>query len=122
MPPTRPPVLVFNNNSCLRGTWIAPWVKCLTLDFGSGHDLTVREFESRIGLCAGSVEAAWDSFSLCLSLSLSLSLFLSLSLKLPLPVLRFSPFECPGDRDLLTGEGERAHPGSPDKNKSLPIA
>ena len=37
--------------------------------FGSGHDLTVREFNSHIGLCAESVEPAWDSFSLSLSLS-----------------------------------------------------
>ena len=29
----------------LRGTWVAQLVKHLTLDFGSGHDLTVREFE-----------------------------------------------------------------------------
>ena len=25
----------------LRGTWVAQLVKCLTLDFGSGHDLRV---------------------------------------------------------------------------------
>ena len=30
----------------------------LTLDLGSGHDLLV------IGLCADSVEAAWDALSL----------------------------------------------------------
>ena len=24
-----------------RGTWVAPSVECLTLDFGSGHDLRV---------------------------------------------------------------------------------
>ena len=44
-------------------------VKCLTLDFGSGHDLRVCEFKPRIGLCAGSAEPAWDSFFLSLSLS-----------------------------------------------------
>ena len=41
-----------------------------TLDLGSGRDLTVREFKPRIGLCAGSVEPAWDSLSPSLSLSL----------------------------------------------------
>ena len=45
-------------------------VKHLTLGFGSGHDLTVRKFESCVGLC--NAEHAWDS----LSLSLLLSLFL----------------------------------------------
>ena len=33
------------------------------LDFGSGHDLAVREFEPRIGLRADSAEPAWDSLS-----------------------------------------------------------
>ena len=56
----------------------------LTLDFGSGHDLTVHGFKPRTVLGAGSAEPAWDSLSLslflsappplvCLSLSLSLS-------------------------------------------------
>ena len=36
----------------------------LTLDFGSGHDLTVRELEPHIRSCADSVEPAWDSLSL----------------------------------------------------------
>ena len=44
-------------------------VKRLTLGFGSGHDLTVCGFEPRVGLCAGSVEPAWDSLSPPLSLS-----------------------------------------------------
>ena len=56
-----------------------------TLDFGSGHDLTVRGFQPRPGLCADSSEPASDSLSLPLSLFLphlcSLSLSLSLSLK-----------------------------------------
>ena len=55
-------------------------------DFGSGHDLVVREFELHVGLCADSqsLETASDSVSpslsgpspleLCLCLSLSLSL------------------------------------------------
>ena len=43
---------------------MAQSVECLTLDFGSGHDLIVCEFES----CADSVEPAWDSHSPSLSL------------------------------------------------------
>ena len=42
---------------------MAQSVKHPTLDFGSGHGLTVREFEPHIGLLSDSVEAAWDSFS-----------------------------------------------------------
>ena len=53
----------------------------LTLDFGSGHDLVVRGFKPRVGLCIGSSEPAWDSLSLSLLLSSSLSLSLSLKLK-----------------------------------------
>ena len=46
---------------------MAQSVKRLTLDFGSGHDLTVCEFKPQVKLCADSVESAH-------SLSLSLSL------------------------------------------------
>ena len=45
-------------------------VKHLTLGFGSGHDLTVSEVEPHIGLCADSMEPAWD-FSLPVSPSVS---------------------------------------------------
>ena len=41
-----------------RGTWVAQLVKCPTLDVGSGHDLTVHEFNPHIGPCADSVEPA----------------------------------------------------------------
>ena len=67
---------------------MAQLAKRLTLDFGSGHDFAVREFEPHIGLWADIQEPAWYSLSplsapspliLILSLSLSLSL-LSLSL------------------------------------------
>ena len=34
-----------------------------TLDFGSGHDFMVCEFEPCIGLHTDSVQAAWDSLS-----------------------------------------------------------
>ena len=54
-------------------------VKGLTLDFGSGHDLTVCEFKAHLGLCADNAEPAWDSLSLPLSLPLPCSLCLSLS-------------------------------------------
>ena len=53
----------------VRDTLVAQSVKRLTLDFCSGHDLTVRGFEPHIELCADSTEPAWDSFSLSLSLS-----------------------------------------------------
>ena len=56
------------------GTWVAQSVKRQTLDFRSGHDLKDCEFKPHVGLCAVSVEPAWDSLSLLLSLSLSLSL------------------------------------------------
>ena len=38
-------------------------------DFGSGHDLTVCEFEPHIGLCADSLEPG-TCFGFCASLSL----------------------------------------------------
>ena len=64
-----------------RGTWVAQSVKRPTLDFGSGHDLTVCEFKPRIGLCTHSEEPALDPLSpslcpspACILLSLSLSL------------------------------------------------
>ena len=46
---------------------MAQSVKCLTLAFRSGHDLTVCELQPHVGLCADSAEPAWDS--LCPSLS-----------------------------------------------------
>ena len=60
-----------------------------TLDFGSGHDLAVREFEPRVGVCAESWEPG-ARFGFCVSLSLcpsrahALSVCLSLSLPLSL--------------------------------------
>ena len=63
-----------NNNTALSGAWVALWVEHLTLDFGSRHDLTVYEFEPRVGLCADSAEPAWDPLPLPLPCSLSLSL------------------------------------------------
>ena len=42
---------------------MAQLVMCPTLDLVSGHDLMVCEFEPHMGLCAESVEPAWDSLS-----------------------------------------------------------
>ena len=41
-------------------------------DFSSGHDLTVGEFEPRVGLCADSWEPG-ARFGFCVSFSLCLS-------------------------------------------------
>ena len=49
------------------GTWVTQSVKSPTLDFGSGHDLTVHGFELHIGLCADNPEPVWGSFSSSLS-------------------------------------------------------
>ena len=43
------------------GIWVAQLVKHPTHDFGSGHDLTVPEFEPCIRLCADSAEPASGS-------------------------------------------------------------
>ena len=43
---------------------MAQSVKRPTLGFGSGHDLTVHEFKSHVGLCIDSAEPVWDSVSL----------------------------------------------------------
>ena len=58
------------------GAWGAQSVKYLTLDLSSGHDLTVGDIQPHIGLCADSVEPAWDSLSPSL-FAPPLSLFLS---------------------------------------------
>ena len=46
------------------GAWVAQLVKCVTLDFGSGHDLAVRGFKPCVGLFTDSTEPAWDFLSL----------------------------------------------------------
>ena len=65
-----------------RGTRVAKSIKLSTVDFYSGHDLTVGEFELHMGLCTDSVKPAWDSLSPSLSLCPSHVLSLSLSLKI----------------------------------------
>ena len=63
---------------------MAQSVKCLTLDYGSCHDLMVCRIEPHIGLCADSEESAWDSLSPSFSAPplCTCSLALSLSLKI----------------------------------------
>ena len=65
---------------------MAQSVECLTLDFGLGHDLTVRVFEPCVGLCDDSAESAWDSLSPSLSAPplLVLPFFLSQNKKINL--------------------------------------
>ena len=63
-----------------RGTWVAQLVKRLALDLSSGHDLMVREFQPRLGLCADSSEPG-ARFGFCASISLCPSHALSLSHK-----------------------------------------
>ena len=50
-----------------------------TLGFGSGHDLTVCEFEPCVSLHADSAEPAWDSLSHPLSARPPPALSVSLS-------------------------------------------
>ena len=54
------------------GTWVTQSVKHVTLDFSSGHDLTISEIKPYFGLCTNSAKPAWDSLSLSLSISLPL--------------------------------------------------
>ena len=65
------------------GAWVAQSVECLTS--ARGHDLTVPEFQPRVGLCADSSEPGacfgfYVSLSVCPSPACSLALSLSLSL------------------------------------------
>ena len=55
-------------------TRVAQSVKHPTLDFYSGHDLTVCGVKPSITLCVDSMEPAWDSLPLSLSAPLLLSL------------------------------------------------
>ena len=56
------------------GSWLAQLVKHLTLDRGSGPDLTVQGFRPCIGLRVDSTEHAWDPLSLPLPSSPAFSL------------------------------------------------
>ena len=60
---------------------LAQSVGRLAFDFGSAYDLTIRDIKPCIGLCADSVEPAWDSPSLSLSPPHSHTLFLRIKKK-----------------------------------------
>ena len=62
------------------GAWVAQSVEHPTLDFGSGHDLTVLVFEPGVRLSADGMEPAWTSLTPSLSAPPLLVLCLSLSL------------------------------------------
>ena len=62
--------------------WMAQSVKHLTLDFGSGRDLTAHEFEPHVGLCADCVKLSCGPLSPSLSLLPPCLCSLSLSLKI----------------------------------------
>ena len=53
----------FTEEHDFRGVRVAQPVKCPSLDFSSGHELTVCEFEHHVRLCADREEPAWDPFS-----------------------------------------------------------
>ena len=56
---------------------MAQLVEHPTLGFSSGHDFMVHEVEPHVGLCADSMEPAWDSLSPSLSDPLPLAHSLS---------------------------------------------
>ena len=60
--------------------WVAQSVECLTLGFGSGHDLTVHGFEPPHQALCGSTEPAWNSLSPSLSIPPPLMCTLTLHL------------------------------------------
>ena len=61
-----------------KGAWVAQAGECLTLGFGSGHDLMVHAFKPLIGLHADSTDHSWDSLSPSFSAPPWLALALSL--------------------------------------------
>ena len=70
-------IILFKNHF-YGGAWVAQSVKQPTLDFGSGHDLTVHEIEPCfLGLCTDSIQPAWESLSPFLSAPHPLALSLS---------------------------------------------
>ena len=51
-------IIYYLQENHFRGPWMGQVVKCPTLDFSSGHDLTVQEFEPHFGLYDDSVKPA----------------------------------------------------------------
>ena len=41
--------------------WVVQSVKCPTLDFSSGHNLTVCEIEPPFGVCTDASEPVWET-------------------------------------------------------------
>ena len=73
-----------------RGTWVAQSIKHPTLDFSSGHDLTVVRLSPTLSSTL-SMESAWDSLSLFLPLLLSLSLLKNKNQNNAAVILTLSP-------------------------------
>ena len=68
------PLQIAFEKTALRVTWVAQLVKCLTLGFGSGHDLGVLRLSPVLG-SAWSVEPAGDSLPLPFLKSINQSIF-----------------------------------------------
>ena len=49
-------------NGLIRSTWVAPFVRCLTLDSGPGHDLRMVR-STPVSRSSLGVDPAWDSLS-----------------------------------------------------------
>ena len=64
-----PNVLQLTNGYRRYGLGAPGWFSRLSADFGSSHDLVVRELETHVGLCADSSEPE-ACFRFCVSLSL----------------------------------------------------
>ena len=94
------------------GAWVAQLAKCLTFDFGSGHDLAVCEVEPHVGLCTDSMQSAWDSLSLPLPCTCALSLSLKINLKKFLFKYEFGHFTDKGIFSVSFHSGSLAPLGS----------
>ena len=85
-------------------------------DLGSGHDLAVREFEPRVGLCADSSEPG-ACFRFCVSLSLTLPRSCSASLSVSKINKRQRNLQCGAWTHNLEIKSRMLHqvrqPGSP---------
>ena len=67
-----------------RDVWVAQSVGHLTLDFGSGHDLMIQEFEPRVEIYADSMKSVGIlSLSLCLKINKYKNIVTLNRLKLP---------------------------------------
>ena len=78
--PLLPPSGLGVNMASNWSAWVAQFVKHLTLDFSSSHDLTVGGLKPHFGVYSDSLEPTWDSLSSPLSLCPSPAHALCLSL------------------------------------------